>query len=59
LILDAVSVEKTNYGELFEIRGSLAGPNTRVLKVKTIWMQEFGTGITKFITLYPDTGGTP
>jgi hypothetical protein len=39
LILDAVSVEKTNYGELFEIRGSLAGPNTRVLKVKTIWMQ--------------------
>jgi hypothetical protein len=59
LILDAVSVEKTNYGELFEIRGSLAGPNTRVLKVKTIWMQEFGTGITKFITLYPDKGGTP
>jgi hypothetical protein len=59
LILDAVSVEKTNYGELFEIRGSLAGPNTRVLKVKTIWMQEFGTGITKFITLYPDKGGAP
>jgi hypothetical protein len=59
LILDAVSVEKTNYGELFEIRGSLAGPNTRILKVKTVWMREFRAGITKFITLYPDKGGTP
>jgi hypothetical protein len=59
LILDAVSVEKTNYGELFEIRGSLAGPNTRILKVKTVWMPEFRTGITKFITLYPDKGGNP
>jgi hypothetical protein len=56
---NAVSLEKTNYGELFEIRGSLVGPNRKVLKVKTVWMQEFGTGITKFITLYPDKGGTP
>jgi hypothetical protein len=59
LAQDAVSLEKTNYGELFEIRGSLAGPNKKVLKVKTVWMQELGTGITKFITLYPDKGGTP
>jgi hypothetical protein len=59
LILDAVSIEKTNYGDLFEIRGSLAGPNARVLRVTTVWMQEFGTGITKFITLYPDKGETP
>jgi len=56
LILDAVSIEKTHYGELFEIRGRLAGPNSRVLRVKTVWMQEFKTGITKFITLYPDKG---
>ena len=59
LILDAVSIEKTHYGELFEIRGSLAGPNSRILRVKTVWMQEFRTGITKFITLYPDRGETP
>jgi hypothetical protein len=58
LILDAVSIEKTNYGELFEIRGSLTGPNTMVLRVKAIWMQELKTGITKFITLYPDKGET-
>jgi hypothetical protein len=56
LILDAISIEKTHYGELFEIRGSLAGPNSRILRVKTVWMQEFKTGITKFITLYPDKG---
>jgi hypothetical protein len=52
-------IEKTHYGELFEIRGSLTGPNSRILRVKTVWMQEFGTGITKFITLYPDRGETP
>jgi hypothetical protein len=59
LILDAVSIEKTSYGELFEIRASLAGPNGTALKVKTVWMQELKTGITKFITLYPDKGETP
>ena len=57
LTQDAVSVEKTRYGELFEIRASLAGPTGKVLKVKTVWMQEIRTGITKFITLYPDKGG--
>ena len=40
-------------------RPPLAGPNSRILRVKTVWMQEFGTGITKFITLYPDRGETP
>ena len=58
LTQDAVSVETTVYGELFEIRGSIAGPNSRVLRVRTVWMQEFATGITKFITLYPDKGET-
>jgi hypothetical protein len=58
LTQDAVTLERTRYGELFEIRASLAGPNGKVLKVKTVWMEEFGTGITKFITLYPDKGGT-
>lgn len=59
LTRDAVSLAKNQYGELFEILGTLTGSNTKVLMVKTVWMQEFGTGITKFITLYPDKGGTP
>ena len=51
---NAVSVEKTVYGELFEIRTSLTGPNGVMLRLRTIWMREAGSGTTKFITLYPD-----
>lgn len=47
-------VETTEYGDKFEIRGILAGPNGRRLRVVTIWMKEAATGLTKFITLYPD-----
>jgi hypothetical protein len=39
---------------MYEIRGSLAGPNGVSLKVVTIWMTEHVTGQTKFITLFPD-----
>ena len=51
---DASSLERTEYGELYEIRGGLKGPNGRVLSVRTIWMVEGATKATKFITMYPD-----
>ena len=35
---------------------SLTGPNGQMLFVKTIWMNELRSGVTKFITLYPDKG---
>jgi hypothetical protein len=54
---EARPLEKTSYGELFEIRALLTGPNGRALRVRTVWIQERGTAITKFITLYPDRGG--
>ena len=54
---DAIRLEKMSYGEFFEIRASLVGPNRTALRVRTVWMQEFETGIVKFITLYPDKGG--
>lgn len=38
----------------FEIRGALVGPNGATLRVRSVWMKESKTGITKFITLYPD-----
>jgi hypothetical protein len=47
-------VETTDYGDKFEIRGTLTGPNGRRLRVATIWMKEAATGLTKFITLCPD-----
>ena len=57
LTKDAVSIEKTVYGEIFEIRASLVGPNGMAIRLITIWMREAESGLTKFITLYPDKGG--
>jgi hypothetical protein len=53
LAREAVFAEATEYGELYRIVGTLAGPNGRVLEVVSIWMIESATGETKFITLYP------
>ncbi len=56
---DAVPIEQTDYGELFEIQASLVGPNGVALNMRTIWMRESRSGLTKFITLYPDRGSRP
>ncbi|MGH7846938.1 MAG: DUF6883 domain-containing protein [Candidatus Binatia bacterium] len=53
---EAVPIEQTRYGEYFEIRASLTGPNRVALNVRTVWMKESSSGVTKFITLYPDRG---
>jgi len=53
---DATLIEQTIYGDIFEIRALLTGPNGQALLVKTIWMNELRSGVTKFITLYPDKG---
>ncbi|HHT9137125.1 MAG TPA: DUF6883 domain-containing protein [Candidatus Wunengus sp. YC60] len=54
LSLNAILTENTKYGQMYEIRGTLAGPNGRTLAVCTMWMTETATGETKFITMYPD-----
>jgi hypothetical protein len=51
---DAETVRKTPYGDLFRIRNDLVGPNGVTLRVVTVWMQEYVSGETKFITLFPD-----
>lgn len=56
---EAVPIEQTRYGEYFEIRASLRGPNSVTVNVRTVWMRESRSGVTKFITLYPDRGGRP
>jgi len=53
---EAVLTDKSDYGDLYEIRAKLDGPNGRSLPVCTIWMVEKATDITKFITMYPDKG---
>ncbi len=57
LTLEAYPVEKTEFGQIYEIAGLLRGPNATELRVRTIWMTEHLTGITKFITLFSAKGG--
>lgn len=51
---EAMPIENSEYGQIYEIRDEISGPNGNSLKVCTIWMTEIATGITKFITMYPD-----
>jgi hypothetical protein len=51
---DAAALETTSYGQLYQIRAPLVGPSGRTLRVRTIWMTEYLSGATKFITLIPD-----
>jgi hypothetical protein len=54
LPLEATPLHSTVFGELYEIRGTLTGPNGVTLKVRSIWMQERLSQATKFITLVPE-----
>ncbi len=51
---NAVPLESNKFGQYYEIRGMLTGPNGVALAVRTIWMTEYLSGITKFVTLIPD-----
>lgn len=50
----AVERQRTLYGQFFELKGALQGPNGKILNIRTIWMKENLSGNTKFITLIPD-----
>ena len=49
----AVLIQVNEYGDVYEIKGKLNGPNGYSLQVRSIWMNESETEITKFITMYP------
>jgi len=55
LPLDAESLGSFDYGIKYRIRAVLRGPNGRELPVVSIWAKVEKTGLTRFITLYPDT----
>jgi hypothetical protein len=57
LPLEAEFLQNTAYGMLWKIRANLKGPNGVTIRVVTIWMEEKYTGMTKFITLFPDKEG--
>jgi hypothetical protein len=52
---EATPRENTAYGQFYEITARLIGPNQVALPVRTIWMSEHLSGVTKFITLVPDS----
>ena len=54
LPLDAAPLEFGKFGQYYEIRGTLHGPNGVTRSVRTIWITEHLSGDTKFVTLIPD-----
>ena len=58
LPLDATPAGSTEFGDFFEICGTLRGPNGVSLRVKTIWIREHLQGSTRFVTLLPDKSKT-
>lgn len=53
LPLNAEQLQTTQHGVFFEISAFLRGPNDRSLPVRTIWIKEHLSGLTKFVTLIP------
>lgn len=51
---EAELIRTTEYGDMYQIKGSLAGPNGRILNVNTIWIRLSKTSETRFVTLIPD-----
>lgn len=54
LALDAAPTKSNKFGQYYEIRGNLTGPNGESLAVRAIWMTEHLSGSTRFVTLLPD-----
>jgi hypothetical protein len=53
---DADLTRSTVYGDMYEVKGSLVGPNGKALQVITVWIQLKVNGETRFVTLVPDKG---
>jgi hypothetical protein len=54
LTQDAIPLQSTKFGHFYEIRALLTGPNGTKLRIRSIWMKEHLSGVTKLITLVPD-----
>jgi hypothetical protein len=54
LRLEAEPAGQSPYGRKFVVRGTLTGPNGRSLRVLSVWILDNATGLTRFVTPYPD-----
>ena len=51
---DADLTRSTGYGDMYEVKGSLVGPNGKTLRVITVWIGLPANRETRFVTLFPD-----
>jgi hypothetical protein len=51
---NAVPTERTEFGQMYEIRGRLVGPKGKSLSVISVWITDSESGNTRFITMFPD-----
>jgi hypothetical protein len=51
---EVAEVKSTDWGMRFTVRSRWQGTNSQFLEVVTIWQQDEGTDIIRFVTLYPD-----
>jgi len=58
LPLEVVALASNQFGQYYESRGTLTGPNGLMLAVRVIWITEHLSGVTKFVTLVPDKRST-
>jgi len=50
---DADLTRSTMYGDMYEVKGSLVGPNGMTLQLVTVWIRLKANGETQFVTLVP------
>jgi len=50
---DAFERERTNFGQKYEIRGTIVGPSGKQANIITIWIIREGEEVPRFITAYP------
>jgi len=50
---DAFEGERTNFGQKYEIRGTIVGPSGRQANIITIWIIRRKEDVPRFITAYP------
>lgn len=53
LTQDAEFKEKTEYGQKFEVRGSISGPAGKIAEIITVWIILNGEIFPRFISAYP------
>lgn len=53
LSLDVTSTHANAYGVVYEIEGPIKTPDGRSVRFCSVWQVDIGTGVPRFITMYP------